>query len=356
MVIFKEIQKRERIATRDGYGKALVELGEENKNVVVLSGDLTESTRTHWFREKFPKRFIEVGVAEQNMMGIAAGLALAGKIPFASSFAVFSPGRNWDQLRVSVCYNEANVKIAGGHAGITTGEDGATHQALEDIAITRVLPNLRVVVPCDFEETKKATKESAMIQGPVYIRFGREKVPQITSNDDRFEIGKAEVLKEGDDVTIVACGLMVYEALRAAEELKKEKISVMVVNNHTIKPFDARTIVNSAKRTGLVITAEEHQINAGLGGTVAEVLSENYPVLMKRVGVLDTFGESGAPDLLMQKYRLTWKDIVKKVKDSIQYKYRGLCEDPHEIHSPMARQEAHLKPSYFIGIPQLFKK
>lgn len=356
MPIFKEIQKRERIATRDGYGRALVELGEENKDVVVLSGDLTESMRVHWFREKFPKRFIEVGVAEQNMMGIAAGLALAGKIPFASSFAVFSPGRNWDQLRVSVCYNEANVKIAGGHAGITTGEDGATHQALEDIAITRVLPNLRVIVPCDFEETKKATKKSVAIKGPVYIRMGREKVPQVTTKEDRFEFGRAEILKEGDDVTIVACGRMVYEALRASEELKKEKISVMVVNSHTIKPLDAKTIINSARRTGLVVTAEEHQINAGLGGAVAEVLSENYPVLAKRIGVLDAFGESGAPDLLMQKYRITWKDIARKIKESMPYKYKGLCADQHEVHSSLTRQEPQIKPGYFLGIPQLFKK
>lgn len=310
----------EQIPTRNGYGEGLVALGEKNPNVVVLTGDLVESTRALGFAEKFPERFIECGVAEQNMMGIAAGLALSGKIPFVSSYAVFVPGRCWDQLRVSVCYSKANVKVAGAHAGISVGPDGATHQALEDVASVRPLPNLVVVVPCDSIETKKATIALGEHKGPVYFRFTREKTPVITTEDTPFKIGKAEVFREGDDVTIVACGPLVYKSLVAAQELEKEGINAEVINNHTIKPIDKLTLASSAKKTGAVVTVEEHQINGGLGGAVAEVLVENYPVPMERVGMPDTFGESGKPEELLEKYGMSVKKIKEAVRSVIKRK------------------------------------
>ncbi len=306
----------EQIPTRNGYGEALALLGEKNPNVVVLCGDLTESTRSLAFAKKFPERFIEMGVAEQNMMGVAAGLAMEGKIPFVSSYAVFSPGRNWDQLRVNVCYNKANVKIAGAHTGISVGPDGATHQALEDIAITRVLPGLVVLAPCDVHETRKATLAAAEYDGPVYLRFAREKTPVITTPDAPFEIGKAYVMREGTDVTIVACGPLLYEALMAAEQLKG-KVSVEVINCPTIKPLDRTTIVASANKTGAVVTVEEHQITGGLGGVVCETLSEEFSVPVVRVGMPDSFGESGAPDELLTKYGMKAKDIIAAVRKVI---------------------------------------
>ncbi len=311
----------EQVPARDGYGKGLVWLGENNPNVVVLTGDLSESTRSHWFAEKFPKRFIEVGVAEQNMMGIAAGLALSGKIPFVSSYATFNPGRNWDQLRVSVAYSQANVKIAGAHAGISVGPDGATHQALEDIAITRVIPDLVVIVPCDFEETKKATIAAAQeIKGPVYLRFGREKTPVMTTPETPFKVGRAEVLREGKDVAIIGSGFVVYNALLAAEELHKEGIECLVVNNHTIKPIDRKTLTAAAKKCGAVVTVEEHQINGGAGSAVIEVLAEEYPVPVERVGMPDSFGESGQPAELIQKYGMDKDAIVKAVRKVLKRK------------------------------------
>ena len=302
----------EQIATRDGYGEGLVALGEKNKDVIVLTGDLSGSTRAKKFQDKFPERFIEVGVAEQNMMGIAAGLALSGKIPFVSSYAVFVPGRCWDQLPVSVCYSNANVKVAGAHAGISVGPDGATHQALEDVATVRVLPNITVVVPCDVIEAKKTTIAAGEHQGPFYFRFTREKTPVITTEDAPFTVGKAEMLKEGTDVSIVACGPLVYQSLIAAAELEKEKISAKVINNHTIKPIDKLALASAAKETGAVVTVEEHQINGGLGGAVAEVLAESYPVPMERIGMPDTFGESGKPEELLEKYGMS----VKKIKEA----------------------------------------
>ena len=303
----------EQVPTRDGYGQGVVALGEKNPNVVVLTGDLSESTRANMFEEKFPERFIECGVAEQNMMGIAAGLALSGKIPFVSSYAVFVPGRCWDQLRVSVCYSKANVKVAGAHSGISVGPDGATHQALEDIASVRVLPNIVVEVPCDAIEAKKTTIAIGEYTGPAYFRFHREKTPVITTQDSPFKIGKAEVFREGTDVTIVACGPLVYQALVAAKELEKEGIKAEVINNHTIKPIDKLTLASSAKKTGAVVTVEEHQINGGLGGAVAEVLAENFPVPMERIGMPDTFGESGQPNQLLEKYGMS----VKKIKEAV---------------------------------------
>jgi transketolase len=309
-----QIIKQEMKSCRDGFGEALLELGKKDKNVVVVSADLAESTRCLDFSKKYPSRFFEVGVAEQNMAGVGAGLALEGLTPFICSFAVFSPGRNWEQIRVSICYNKANVKIVSSHAGLNVGEDGATHQALEDIALMRVLPNMTVIAPCDFEETKKAVLAAAKMKGPVYIRYGREKTPVIPGKS-KFQIGNADILRQGKDVTIIACGTMVVEALTAAEELAKQKISVEVINCHTIKPIDKATIIKSAKKTGKVITVEEHQVNGGLGSAVAEVLSQNYPVSMRIIGMPDKFGESGTAKQLWDKYGLNSKSIIKAVSN-----------------------------------------
>lgn len=311
---FQILKQYELKACRDGYGEALLELAKKNKDVVVVSADLAESLRLLDFAKKYPQRFIEVGVAEQNMAGVAAGLALEGKIPFASSFAVFSPGRNWEQIRISICYNKANVKLVSSHAGLNVGEDGATHQALEDIALMRVLPNMIVVAPCDFEETKKAVFAAAKYKGQVYIRFGREKCPEITGLKTPFVIGKANIMRFGKDVTIIACGSMVAEALKAATELVKQKISVEVINCHTIKPIDKTTIIKSAKKTKKVISIEEHQVNGGLGSAVAEVLSQNYPVPIKIMGMPDKFGESGTGKQLLNKYNLNINGIINSVK------------------------------------------
>jgi transketolase len=307
-------------STRDGYGEALVELGKQNKDVVVLTADLAESTRVEDFSKEFPERFFECGVAEQNMIGVASGLALSGRTPFASSFAIFSPGQNLGQIRLSICYSGASVKIASTHGGLSAGQDGASHQALEDIAQMRTLSGMTVIVPCDFLEAKKATQAVAKRKGPVYLRFGRDKTPVVTTSSTDFEIGKIEVLKEGKDVTIVACGTLVYEALIAARELEKEHIFASVLNCHTIKPIDEKTLVEYAKKTGAVVTCEEHQVNGGLGSAVCEVLGEYYPVPVKRVGVEDRFGESGKADELMEKYGLTAKNICKKVRKVIKDK------------------------------------
>lgn len=300
-------------ASRDGFGEGLVQAAEQNLQVVGLCADLTESVRMLPFAEKFPERFIQVGVAEQNLVGVAAGLALAGKIPFAASYAVFSPGRSWDQLRVSVCYSNLNVKIIGGHAGLSVGPDGATHQAMEDIAMTRVLPNLLVVVPCDAEEARKATLAIAKHIGPAYLRLGREKVRNLTTPQTPFELGRAEVFHQGRDATIIACGLMVQEALQAALELEKEALSIRVINIHTIKPLDQAAIIAAAQETGAIVTAEEHQVHGGLGGAVAEVVTARYPVPMEIVGMPDQFGESGSASELLKKYRLTASDIKAAV-------------------------------------------
>ena len=304
--------------TRHGYGEGLLELGEKNPKVVVLTGDLAESTRVLDFGKKYPDRFFECGVAEQNMTGIAAGLAAAGKIPFISSYAVFSPGRAWDKVRVSVCYSNLNVKIAGAHTGVSVGPDGATHQALEDIAITRVLPNMTVIVPCDAIETKKCTLAAASRPGPVYFRFAREKTPIITTPETPFEIGKAEVFFEsGHDVAIVACGPLVYQSLIAAKELEGEGIKVTVVNNHTVKPMDTAAIMKVASDCGAIVTVEEHQIMGGMGSAVAEVLAQNYPVPLEFVGMPNTFGESGQPEELLEKYGMSVKFIKEAVKKVI---------------------------------------
>lgn len=310
----------EMIPTRNGYGDGLVEIGKKDRRVVVLTGDLAESTRAHLFQKAYPERFIECGVAEQNMMGVAAGLALSGKIPFVSSYAVFVPGRNWDQLRVSVCYSNANVKIAGAHAGISVGPDGATHQALEDLAITRVLPNLTVVVPCDYLETKKATIALAKMTGPAYFRFAREKTPVMTVEKTPFKIGKANVMREGADATIAACGPLVHEALLAAEQLAKSGIELDVLNCHTLKPFDETTLVRSVKKTGCCVTVEEHQVIGGLAGAVSETLGRAYPAPIENVGMPNSFGESGEPNELLEKYGMKAADIVKAVKRALKRK------------------------------------
>lgn len=312
----------EMIPTRFGYGDGLVALGSDDPNVVVLGADLTSSLCADRFQKKFPERFIQIGIAEQDMMGVAAGLSIVGKIPFVSTYGVFCTGRAWDQLRTTVAYAKLNVKIGSGHGGISVGPDGATHQALEDIAITRTIPNMTVIVPVDYHETFKATIASAKIDGPVMIRFGREKVPVITTPDTPFEIGKAEIYRDGDDVSIIACGVMVYQALMAAEKLAGEGISVQVINSHTVKPIDKETILAAARKTGAVVTAEEHQVMGGFGSAVTEVISQNYPVPVKMVGIQDSFGESGKPDDLMEKYNLLDSDVVNAVRDVLELKRR----------------------------------
>lgn len=305
----------EKIPTRNGYGDALVSLGTEDERIVVLTADLAESTRALAFQKKFPSRFIECGVAEQNMIGVAAGLALSGKIPFASSYATFVPGRAWDQIRVSVCYTGANVKIAGAHAGISVGPDGATHQALEDIAMMRPLPNLTILVPCDYEETRKATIAAAKHEGPVYLRFTREKSPVITTKKTPFVIGQSLILRTGKDVTIVGCGPLIYEALLAAEALAGKGIEAEVINASTIKPFDEKTFIKSVKKTGCCVTVEEHQITGGLFGVVAETLGRHFPAPIEPVGMPNTFGESGEPAELLKKYGMTSREVLQAVQN-----------------------------------------
>lgn len=301
-------------ATRVGYGEMIVELGKENKNIVVLSADVTASTNSNLFAKAFPDRFFNIGISEQDLICEAGGLSLVGKIPFLSAYSMFATGRAWDQIRNTVCYSALNVKIVGTHSGLLVGPDGATHQALEDIAITRVIPNLKVIVPCDYFETRKAVKALAEDIGPAYLRLGREKVPMLTDENTEFKIGKALEMRPGKDVTIFACGVMVSEALKASEILEHEHISVKVVNLHTIKPIDVDAIVESAKQTGAVVTAEEHQIMGGMGSAVVEVLATHYPVPVEMVGMKDCFGESGEPFDLLKIYGLTDVEIVKAVK------------------------------------------
>lgn len=309
-----------KIATRDAYGKALVRLGKENKDIVVLDADLAKSTKTIEFAKAFPERFFDMGIAEQNMIGTAAGLSLAGKIPFVSSFAIFATGRAFEQLRNSVAYPKLNVKVAATHAGITVGEDGASHQSVEDIAIMRALPNMTVIVPADGVETEQAVIKAAKYEGPVYIRLGRSGVPVIYDENYQFEIGKAHVVREGSQVTIVAAGIMVSAALEAAETLTQEGIEAEVINLSTIKPLDEATILQSLQKTGCVVTAEEHSIIGGLGSAVAELAAEKYPVPLVRVGVKDVFGESGKPHELLEKYGLTPQDIVQAAKEVVARK------------------------------------
>jgi len=309
--------------TREGFGRGLVELGHSHPDVVVLVGDLTDSTMVGFFAKEFPDRFIEMGVAEQNMMNTAAGLSLVGKIPFLSTYGAFATCRCLDQIRVTVCYSDLNVKIGGAHGGISVGPDGATHQAMEEISILRSLPNMKVIVPCDFHETKKATLAAADIWGPVYIRFGRENVPVVTDADTPFDFGRGLQMRDGADVAIIACGVMLYEALEAAENLSGHGIEARVINLHTVKPIDREIIIAAAEECGAIVTAEEHQINGGLGGAVAEVVVRYRPVPMEFVAVDDRFGQSGKPDELMAAFGLKSPNIVAAVEKVLKRKRAG---------------------------------
>lgn len=299
----------ERVPIRKGFGEGLLQAGKEDARVVGLCADLTESTQMHLFRKEFPERFVQIGVAEQNLASVASGLAAMGKVPFITSYAMFSPGRNWEQIRTTICYNDRNVKIVGSHAGVSVGPDGGTHQAIEDIAITRVIPRLTVVVPCDAIEARKATVALAKWNGPAYLRLAREKTPVITTEESPFFIGRANVLRRpagggAPQAALIACGQMVYQALEVAAALAQSGVETIVVNFHTIKPLDTETLEAVAREAGAVVTVEEHQRRGGLGGAVAEVLAERFPVPMELVGIDDQFGQSGTPDELIQHYGL----------------------------------------------------
>ena len=312
----------EMVPTRNGYGEGLVLAGEADDRVVALCADLTESTRTEAFKNKFPERFVQVGVAEQLLATIASGMANYGKIPFIASYAAFSPGRNWEQIRTTIALNDVPVKIAGHHAGISVGPDGATHQMLEDIALMRAMPNMIVISPCDAIEAKKAVVAAAKNGKPTYLRFAREKTPVVTTQDTPFEIGRAEVFWEEKDpqVAIIATGPLVYEALVAAKNLAESKINALVLNMHTIKPIDEAAIIRGARLAGCVVTVEEHQVTGGLGGAVSEVLSKNHPTPQEFVGMPDHFGESGDPDELLIKWKMKAKDVVEAAKKVIRRK------------------------------------
>lgn len=309
----------QRVPTRDGYGKGVVEAGEKDNNIVVICADLAESTRSHWFMEKFPSRYVEMGVAEQNLATVASGMASYGKIPFISSYAAFSPGRNNEQIRTTISLNNVPVKIVGAHAGVSVGPDGATHQQLEDVALMRIQPNMTVIVPCDVVEAQKATIAMALADGwrdkPIYIRLGREKTPVFTTPQTPFQIGKAIMMREGGDVAIIGCGALIYNALIAAEELyKEEKIDCTVINSHTVKPLDSETIITAAQKCKAVVSVEEHQVNGGLGSAIAECLAKNFPVPQEFIGIQDKFGQSGEPDELIEHYGMGISHIKEAVK------------------------------------------
>lgn len=305
-----------KIATRDGYGNALAELGREHEDVVVLDADLAAATKTGVFKKEFPERFIDCGIAEENMMGVAAGLAAAGKVPFASSFAMFAAGRAFEQVRNSIGYPHLNVKIGASHAGISVGEDGATHQCNEDIALMRTIPGMVIINPSDAVEARAAVRAAYEIDGPVYMRFGRLVVPVINDRPDyKFEVGKGIVLREGKDVAIIATGLCVNSALEAAEKLAEEGIQAKVINMHTIKPLDEDLVVEAAKETGKVVTVEEHSVIGGLGSAVCDVLCEKLPTSVLKIGVNDVFGESGPAVKLLEKYRLDGQGVYEQIKD-----------------------------------------
>jgi len=325
----------EQVSTRKGFGEGLVLSGDADKNVVGLCADLTESTQMHFFKKKYPERFVQVGVAEQNLAGVASGLAAMGKVPFMASYAIFSPGRNWEQIRTTICYNNVNVKIIGSHAGVSVGPDGGSHQALEDIALTRVLPRMTVISPCDAIEAKKATIAAAKINGPVYIRLAREKTPIITTEDSPFEIGKAQIVWRADvaranrvlgedvgkaQVGIIATGTLLYKALVAAKELETENIFVTVMNLATIKPLDVIAVTELAKNTGAIVTVEDHQIAGGMGSAVTECLAQNNPVPMEFVGVANQFGQSGTSEELINHYGMDVSHIKAAVKKVLSRK------------------------------------
>ena len=306
--------------TRSGFGEGLAELGKENPNVVALCADLTGSLKMNEFENNHPDRFFQVGIAEANMMGIAAGMTIGGKIPFTGTFANFSTGRVYDIIRQSIAYSEKNVKICASHAGLTLGEDGATHQILEDIGLMKMLPNMVVINPCDFNQTKAATKAIADYHGPVYLRFGRPKVANFTPENQKFEIGKAVMLNEGKDVTIIAIGHFVWKAIEAGQILAEAGIDAEIINIHTIKPLDEEAILNSVRKTKCVVTAEEHQMNGGLGDSVAQCLARNFPLPQEFVAVNDSFGESGTPEELLEKYGLGTSNIVDAAKKAFNRK------------------------------------
>ncbi|MGH7724378.1 MAG: transketolase family protein [Candidatus Eiseniibacteriota bacterium] len=306
--------------TREGFGHGLVDLGERDPNVVVLVGDLLESTMVSFFAEKFPERFFEIGIAEQNMAGIAAGFAAMGKIPYFATYGAFASCRSADQVRVTIAYTNLPVKIGGAHGGISVGPDGATHQAMEEFAIIRSIPNMNLVVPCDYWEARKATRAARDVPGPVYIRFGREDVPVVTDEKTPFTFGRGEVFGEGTDVTVIACGVLVHEALRARQTMAGRGVSVRVVNLHTIKPLDAALIERCARETGAIVTAEEHQVNGGLGGAVAEVIVRTHPVPVEMVAVHDRFGQSGKPAELMEAFGLKEKDVLAAIERVLERK------------------------------------
>lgn len=316
--LFDESQL-ERLPTRDGFGHGLVEAGKRDERVVALTADLAESTRAEWFQKEFPERFVDVGVAEQNLATVASGMANVGKIPFITSYATFSPGRNWEQIRTTICINDVPVKVIGNHAGLTVGPDGGTHQALEDIALMRALPNMTVVVPADSHQAYQATLAIAQTDKPAYLRLGREKMPVFTTSETPFVLGKAQVLYEqaGAKVGIIACGSLVYEALLAAEELREKNIPVSVLNLHTIKPLDGEGILEFVQDLDLVVTAEEHQVAAGMGSAVAELLVQNNPKKVVFVGIHDRFGESGDPVELLHAFGLDKNGIIKAIEENL---------------------------------------
>jgi len=304
----------EQLYQRDVYGKTLIELGKANKDIVVLDADLSSSTRTGLFSKEFPERFFNFGVAEQNMMAAAAGLAACGKTVFLSTFAIFASGRAWDQVRNSICYNNFNVKIVATHAGISVGPDGASHQAIEDIALMRVIPNMNIIVPCDGPQTAEAIKSAADIKGPFYVRLGRPKVPTLENKGD-FKFGKAQILVEGSDITIIACGIMLVEALAAVENLAKKGIKARLINMHTIRPIDTEAVLRAAKQTRGIIVCEEHATVGGLASSIDEIVSENCPTKVIRLGIKNRFGQSGDPLELLKEYNLTSADIEKSAED-----------------------------------------
>ncbi len=334
------------LPTREGFGEGLVEAGKNDPNVMVLCADLSESTRCLGFKNAYPDRFVQMGVSEQSLAAIAAGMAMAGKIPFIASYACFSPGRNWEQIRTTACLSNNNVKIAGAHAGVSVGPDGATHQMIEDIAIMRVLPNMTVLVPCDSVETKKATLAAAKTSGPMYVRFAREKSPVFTTPQTPFKIGRAEVFRFGNDVTIMAAGPLLYEALVAAEILsKKHSIQARVLNLSSIKPMDRKTVVAAAKETGAIVTVEEAQAAGGLGGAVCEVMAMTTPVPVERIGIQDRFGESGEPSQLLEAFGLTSPFIVMAVQRVLKRKNGQKVSEIPEYVSTAAKRLKELRAS-----------
>jgi transketolase len=321
LVDYRDTASIKQVPTRNGFGEGLIEAGNRNSNVLAICADLAESTRMEGFKKAHPAQYLEIGVAEQMLVAMAGGLASTGKVPWIASYAMFNPGRSWEQVRTIMALNETNVKIAGAHAGVSVGPDGATHQAIEDIAIMRVIPHMMVVVPCDTVQTKKATLALSEKFGPAYLRFAREKSPIVTTEETPFEIGKAQTFREGKDVAIIACGILVYNALIAAEELAREDgIECRVVNNHTVKPMDEAAVISAARDCGTVVTVEEHQISGGMGSRVAEILTQNQPVPMEFIGVHDQFGQSGDPLELIEHYGMGTKAIKEAVRRAFKRK------------------------------------